>query len=174
MSIYFYHFPIISPLGRVWPIIWITWIPFTQGYFVPSLVEIDLEEKMKMWKVYSKQTNRQTDCGRTDRWKDDRWSEKLTWAFSSGELKRNGNQGITWKYPLMDLTQVYALLCNFSLIYKKTMPFVIEKKVLYCICHTYKDIHLEALFLRRIQKPLHSYFCLTNLAAAVGLQTFCK
>ena len=40
-----------------------TWIPFTQGYFVPSLVEIGpviLEKKMKMWKVY-----RQTD-GRTD------------------------------------------------------------------------------------------------------------
>ena len=44
-----------------------TWIPFTQGCFVPSLVEIGpvvpvvLEKKMKMWKVY-----RQTD-GRTDR-----------------------------------------------------------------------------------------------------------
>ena len=33
-----------------------TWIPFTQGCFVPSLVEIDqvvLEKKMKMWKVYN-------------------------------------------------------------------------------------------------------------------------
>ena len=32
-----------------------TWIPFTQGCFVPSLVEIGpvvLEKKMKMWKVY--------------------------------------------------------------------------------------------------------------------------
>ena len=37
---------------------------------------------MKMWKVY-----RQID-GETDRQTtDDRWSEKLTWAFSSGELK---------------------------------------------------------------------------------------
>ena len=30
-------------------------MPFTQGYFVPSLVEIGpvvLEKKMKMWKVY--------------------------------------------------------------------------------------------------------------------------
>ena len=34
---------------------------------------------MKMWKVY-RQTDRQTDDG-------NRWSEKLTWAFSSGELK---------------------------------------------------------------------------------------
>ena len=41
--------------------------------------------------VKSFQTDRQTD-GRTDRRTDrqptdDRWSEKLTWAFSSGELK---------------------------------------------------------------------------------------
>ena len=41
-----------------------------------------LEKKMKMWKVYSR-TDRQTDGQTTD----DRWSEKLTWAFSSGELK---------------------------------------------------------------------------------------
>ena len=60
-----------------------TWIPFTQGSFVPSLVEIGpvVLEKMKMWKVY-----RRTD-GRTDRQTtDDRWSEKLTWAFSSVAL----------------------------------------------------------------------------------------
>ena len=58
-----------------------TWIPFTRGCFVPSLVEIGpvvLDKKMKMWKVY-RRTDRQTT--------DDRWSEKLTWAFSSGELK---------------------------------------------------------------------------------------
>ena len=36
-----------------------------------------LEEKMKMLKVY-RQTDRKTD---------DRWSQKLTWVFSSGELK---------------------------------------------------------------------------------------
>ena len=42
-----------------------TWIPFTQGYYVPSLVEIDqvvLENKMKMWKVY-RRTDRRTDEG---------------------------------------------------------------------------------------------------------------
>ena len=34
-----------------------TWIHFTQGYFVSSLVEIGsvvLEKKMNMWKVYAK------------------------------------------------------------------------------------------------------------------------
>ena len=52
---------ILSPLGRAWPFIWINFIPFTQGYFVPSLVEIGpvvLEKKMKM-KVY-RRTDRRT------------------------------------------------------------------------------------------------------------------
>ena len=46
-----------------------TWIPNTQGCFVPSLVEIGpvvLEKKMKMWKVYrqmDRQRDRQTDDG---------------------------------------------------------------------------------------------------------------
>ena len=50
LSFYFYYFPIISPLEKAWPFIWKTWIPFTQGYFVPSLDEIGpvvLEKKMK-------------------------------------------------------------------------------------------------------------------------------
>ena len=62
-----------------------TWIPFTQGCFVPSLVEIGpvvLEKKMKMWKVY------ENDDGQRRRTTDKFWSEKLTWAFGSGELKR--------------------------------------------------------------------------------------
>ena len=40
-----------------------TWIPFTQGCFVPSLVEIGpvvLEKRIKMWQVY-RQTNGWTD-----------------------------------------------------------------------------------------------------------------
>ena len=82
---YFHYFVIISPWKRTGPSFEQTWIPFTQGYFVPSLVEIGpvvLEKKMKMWKVY-RRTDGQTDRQTTD----DRWSEKLTWAFSSGELK---------------------------------------------------------------------------------------
>ena len=70
-----------------------TWIPLTQGCFVPSLVEIGpvvLEKKMKMWKVYRRmdgRTNRRTDR-RTDRQTDDGWqvirkahlSFQLRWA----------------------------------------------------------------------------------------------
>ena len=58
---------IISLLSPLWegpcPSFEQTWIPFTQGYFVPSLVETDpvvLEKKMKMWTVY-RQMDRRTD-----------------------------------------------------------------------------------------------------------------
>ena len=57
-----------------------TWITSTQECFLPSSVEIwpVALEKKKKWNDYI-----QTD-GRTT---DNRQSEKLTWAFSSGELK---------------------------------------------------------------------------------------
>ena len=59
-SMHFRYFVII-PLGK-WrgPSFEQTWIPFTQGCFVPSLVEIGpvvLDKKMKMWKVYDNDNN---------------------------------------------------------------------------------------------------------------------
>jgi hypothetical protein len=65
-SVYFYSFAIISSWKRAIPFVWKknpTWIPFTQVWFVPSLVKIGpvvLEKKSKMLKVY-RQTDRQTD-----------------------------------------------------------------------------------------------------------------
>jgi hypothetical protein len=35
-------FAVISSLKRTWPFIWIIRIPFTQGWFIPSLIEIGL------------------------------------------------------------------------------------------------------------------------------------
>ena len=47
------------------PFIWKkNWIPFTQRWFVPSLVEIDpvvLEKKMKMWKVNNDDEDKDND-----------------------------------------------------------------------------------------------------------------
>ena len=84
-------YPFYVPLGNGGAVLFEqTWVTFSKGCFVPSLVEIGSvglkKKKMKMWKVY-----RQTD-GRTDRrtngqTTDNRWSVKLTWAFSSRELK---------------------------------------------------------------------------------------
>ena len=93
-----------------------TWIPFTQGCFLSILVEIGsmvLEKKMKMWKVYRRTTDRQTDGWMDRRTMVDRWSEKLTWAFSSGELKITL---LTWSancYTINKLLQNY-LFKDFS------------------------------------------------------------
>ena len=79
---YFHYFVIISPWKRAGLFIWTNLNPL-HPRMLCAKVEIGpvvLEKKMKMWKVYGR-----TD-GRTDR-QTDRWSEKLTWAFSSGELK---------------------------------------------------------------------------------------
>ena len=65
-SMYFHYFVIISPWKRAGPSFEQTWIPFTQGCFVPSLVEIGpvvLETEDE--NVKSLQTDGQTDRRRT-------------------------------------------------------------------------------------------------------------
>ena len=81
---YFHYFAIIAPWKRAGPFIWTNLNPLHPsmlcakfGWNWPS-GSGEEDENVK---------SLQTD-GRTDReTTDDRWSEKLTWAFSSGELK---------------------------------------------------------------------------------------
>ena len=73
-----------------------SWIPFTQGCFVPSLVEIGpvLQEEKSLRHRQRRRTM------------DKFWSEKLTWAFRSGELKISGSE--VWKF-------LFALLYHIIL-----------------------------------------------------------
>ena len=95
-SMYFCYFVIITPWKRAGPFIWTNLNPLYSrmlcakfGWNWPcGFGEVD--ENVK-----SLQTDGQTNI-RTDRQTglqntDERWSEKLTWAFSSGELKIEGN-----------------------------------------------------------------------------------
>ena len=90
LSMYFRYLVIISPWEKAGPFFWTNLIPLHPrmlcakfGWNWPSGSGEEDEN------VKSLQTDGQTDR-RTDRQTtDDRWSEKLTWAFSSGELKRN-------------------------------------------------------------------------------------
>ena len=95
---------LLSPLGRGrGPSFEQTWIPFTQGCFGWNWPSGSGEEDENVKSLQKdRQTDRQTDGqtdGQTDRWTDrqttdDRWSEKLTWAFSSGELKSTKMVGL--------------------------------------------------------------------------------
>ena len=87
-SMYFHYFVIISPWKRAGPIIWTNLNPLHPrmlcakfGWNWPSGSGED--ENVK-----SLQTDGQTDRQTMD----ERWSEKLTWAFSSGELKNIENK----------------------------------------------------------------------------------
>ena len=90
--------------------------PSPQRCFDPSVVEIGpvvLEKKMKLWKVV-----RRTDKRSDRRTADDRWSEKLTWVFSSGELKRvsRPNRGwVFWRACIDELKIKDWLLTTFKL-----------------------------------------------------------
>ena len=83
-SMYFRYFNIICPWRRVGTFIWTNLNPLYPrilcakfgGKWPSGSGEEDKNVK-------SLQTDRRTDGQTTD----DRWSEKLTWAFSSGELK---------------------------------------------------------------------------------------
>ena len=85
---YFRYFVIISPCNRAGPFIWTNLNPLHPRIFCakfgwnwPSGSWEEVENRKSL------QTDGQTDR-RTDRQTtDERRSEKLTWAFSSGELK---------------------------------------------------------------------------------------
>ena len=89
---YFHYFIIISPWKRVWPFIWTNLNSHHLGILCAKFGwnwPVVLEKKSKIGKVY-RRTDRQTDRRTDGQTTDDRWSEKLTWAFSSGELKSYG------------------------------------------------------------------------------------
>ena len=87
-SMYFSFFVIISPLKRASSFFWTNLNSLYQRMFLCQvwlkLAQWLWRRKWKCEKFTDGRTNRQTDRLTTD----ERWSEKLTWAFSSGELTR--------------------------------------------------------------------------------------
>ena len=79
-SMYFLYFVIVSPWGKTWPFIWSNLNPLHPrilcakfGWNWPSGSEEEENVKSLQWR----------------RTTDKLWSEKLTWAFGSGELKND-------------------------------------------------------------------------------------
>ena len=109
LSVYIYHFPIISPCERVWPLIWRN---CAQEWFVPSLVKL----AQWLWRIRGKLTSLQID-----KQTDDGRSEKYTWAFSSYKLnfkqKYYKNCTLKDKYPSFKFTYCAMAMnhCNMIL-----------------------------------------------------------
>ena len=83
-SMYFCYFVIISPWKRAGPLIWTKLNPLHSR----MLCAFGLNWPSGSWEEVENRKSLQTDR-RTDRQTtEDRRSEKLTWAFSSGELKQ--------------------------------------------------------------------------------------
>ena len=96
MSIYFYYFPIIPPLGRAWPFIWTNLNPLHPGILCAKFGWNWPGGSGENENVKSLQTDRRTDKLTDRQTADDRWLEKLTWAFSSVELKTVKCMRMTW------------------------------------------------------------------------------
>ena len=96
LSMYYQYIVIISPWKRAVPFIWTNLNPlhprmicakFGWNWPSGSWEEVENRESLQM--------DRQTDRPTTD----DRWSAKLTWAFSSGELKSHISKYVSnWKH----------------------------------------------------------------------------
>ena len=87
-SMNFRYFVIISPWKRAWPFIWRNYNPHYPRMLCAKFGWNWRSGSGEDENVKSLQTDGQTDRQTMD----ERWSEKLTWAFSSGELKNIENK----------------------------------------------------------------------------------
>ena len=116
-SMYFIYFIIILLGEGRGPSLEQTWIPITQGCFVPSLVEIGqdvLEKKMKMWKVYR----------RTDRLTE--WFLCTSLNFIQGGYKYNKIfflWNILWSFILTNLNSLYPGMLYSKFIWNQQVFF---------------------------------------------------
>jgi hypothetical protein len=131
---YFYSFAIISSWRRCSISFLHIWISFPQGSFVPKLAQWVCWRRSRKCKVY--------------RWTmENRWSEKFTWALSSGvknikpmelgschkEFSREMSKLFKYK-PLKVITLPSLFLCHQVL--KTAMPFLSLFSIsCCCLCH---------------------------------------
>ena len=119
-SMYFHYFVIISPWKRAVPFIWrnlntlhprILCAKF--GWKRPS-ISGEEDENVKSFQQRQQQQQRRT--------MDKFWSEKLTWAFGSGELKSTGNIHANKKGTNLDIkTLNTSVILTFDIKYFKTL-----------------------------------------------------
>ena len=105
LSMYLCYFILIPPWKRTWPLIWTNLNPHYSRMSCEIGREVLEEIKIKI------------------RWMDNRWSEKLTCAFSSGELKIHYSLGF-----FQGVGVVVCVWCgvghNYNYIYVKKPVYI--------------------------------------------------
>ena len=133
---YFRYFVIISPWKRAWPFIWTN---FNSHYPWMRCAKIGWHSPSCSWEKVQNRKSLQTDDrrtnGRTDRQTtEDRRSEKLTWAISSGELRRVDNpvriKEIKQRIIFKNIMQSWSL--SFLVLRRFTFTWLIWQNVLHC------------------------------------------
>ena len=116
---YFRNFVIISPWKRINPSFEQTWIPFTQGCYLPSLVQIGpaVLKKMKMWKDYDNDDDRQ----RTNFDQKAHLSPWLRWAKKCLLFDRTTHQRVLYDANQKPLTNEDTSVAFFNLDKGKTV-----------------------------------------------------
>ena len=111
-SMYFRYFVIISPWIRAGPFIWTNWYPlhprmlcvkFGWNWLSGSGEE---DENVKSLRQRRRQRRQQQRRRTTDKF----WSEKLTWAFGSGELKKSSEVQFHLSLDLYKNSIIYQYL----------------------------------------------------------------
>ena len=132
---YFCYFVIICPWKRAGPFIWINLNPLHPRMLCAKFGWNWLWRRR--WK-YEKFTDRQTDRQTPD----DRWSEKLTWAFSSGELKK--------KTSPLHFIELYGIRHHWDYYY-----------IVACVSSWIYNVHFTRKSVIRTDKTsISSIFCL--------------
>ena len=122
----FMLFQIISPWKRAWPFIWTNLkIPFTQGCFVPSLVEIGpvVLEKMKMWKVTTTTTRATTTDYRQIVNRKAHLSLQLRWVIGVAQIQSHT------KNPTIFHTNAICSSTNFKWSHNVPRHFYLGKGI---------------------------------------------
>ena len=106
---YFHHFLITSPWKRARPFIWKNLNPL-----YPRMISAKFGWNWPSgsWEEVKNRKSLQMD-GQMDRLTDNKSSEKLTWPFSSGELKRWVGKGCS----MQGMRLIFGFTCRLHSIY---------------------------------------------------------
>ena len=137
---YFRYFVIISPWKQTWPFILTNLNPLHPRTLCANF---GWNWSSGSWEEDINGKSLHTDRRTTE----NRWSEKLTWAFSSGELRKNKNKKTLERKTRHSMPRSHSLV-NIFLLWSNISYYILNRSVIrfFCMvaysCHHLSDIIL--------------------------------